>query len=234
MFGADGERSPCGGEEGEYPHDGIQASTASNAELIQAEPTRPGGGGVGFSSRIHDPAFVNCLSNSSRQAAVFSFILAAVALVGFSLAGVIPGSSMRHPQALLTGLAVSSMFTIIGLKQIQSGDLTRTWDGKVVDKRIEVRRGDGDGGQDCADSSHRVYTVVFLSDSGRTHQVRSEEDGTRYDYFSVGDRVRYHGGLDSFEKYDKSRDTVIICNACGAVQPIALDYCRRCRYPLLK
>jgi len=233
LSGVAGENDVHRGEKGESPRGGIQVSAVNSVESSRAEPTRSGGGGVGFSSRIHDPAFASYLSNSSRQAAVFSFILAAVALVGFGLAGTLPGSSMRHPQALLTGLAVSSMCMIIGLKQIQSSNRTRTWDGKVVDKRIEVRRGDGDG-QTCADNSHRIYTLVFLSDSGRTHQIRSEEDGTRYDYFSVGDRVRYHGGLDSFEKYDKSHDTVIICNACGAVQSIALDYCLRCRYPLLK
>jgi len=28
-------------------------------------------------------------------------------------------------------------------------------------------------------------------------------DDTLYKYFQIGDRVRHHGGLNSFEKYDK-------------------------------
>ena len=52
--------------------------------------------------------------------------------------------------------------------------------------------------------------------------------------YQIGDRVRYHGGINSYEKYDKTGDKIIPCNACGTLCDIHEDYCYRCKCPLLK
>ncbi len=51
--------------------------------------------------------------------------------------------------------------------------------------------------------------------NGKDHQLISEDDDTKYNYFQVKEKVRHHSGLNSYEKYDKSKDTIVFCNACG-------------------
>ncbi|HNW03847.1 MAG TPA: hypothetical protein PKI76_00485 [Oscillospiraceae bacterium] len=46
--------------------------------------------------------------------------------------------------------------------------------------------------------------------------------------------MRHHAGLSTLEKYDKTGDRFIPCNACGTLCDIQEDYCFRCKCPLLK
>ena len=55
-----------------------------------------------------------------------------------------------------------------------------------------------------------------------------------YNYFAIGDRVRHHAGLNSYEKYDKTGDAFIPCNACGTLCDMSDEICFRCKCPLLK
>jgi len=65
-------------------------------------------------------------------------------------------------------------------------------------------------------------------------ELTAEDDDTVYNYYQTGDRVRHHGGLNSFEKYDKSQDDIVFCNACASLNDINDEYCFRCNCPLLK
>ncbi len=55
-----------------------------------------------------------------------------------------------------------------------------------------------------------------------------------YSYYHIGDRVRHHKGFFFYEKYDKSKDSHIMCAACMTFNDIGLDTCTRCKCPLLK
>lgn len=193
-------------------------------------------GTIGFSHRISDPAFANYVQGTNRWSAIFSLILAVVAVVGFFLAGEMGGSDLENPQAIMIGLAIGGMFVIIAMVQIRSRNSSQTWDGQVVDKTIEQKRRKRNtaGNDDQYFENYRRYTVFVRSDSGKMHRISTENDDRAYHYYAVGDRVRYHGGLNSYEKYDKSKDAIIFCNACTALNDISADYCSRCRCPLLK
>jgi hypothetical protein len=54
-----------------------------------------------------------------------------------------------------------------------------------------------------------------------------------YDYLDIGDRVRYHPALETYEKYDKSKDEVIYCNVCRRGTRFN-DRCERCKNLLFK
>jgi len=124
-----------------------------------------------------------------------------------------------------------ALFTIIGRKR------SRTWDGIVVDKKITKKRKkrsrDG-GSDDYYYADYLEYLVLIRGDDGKNHRIIDEDDDTRYNYYGIGDRVRHHGGLNSYEKYDKSGDSIIFCNACATLCNINDDYCFRCKCPLLK
>ena len=76
--------------------------------------------------------------------------------------------------------------------------------------------------------------MVIQENGGKKHKLSVKNDATFYNYYENGDKVRHHGGLNTYEKYDKSKDTVIFCNACASRHDINDDICRRCKCPILK
>ncbi|MGE5654382.1 MAG: zinc-ribbon domain-containing protein [Bacillota bacterium] len=204
---------------------------AATAEVIK--PVQ--GGSVGFSPKISDPAFAKYVQNSNRWAAIFSLILAVMAVVGFYIAGEMGSSDLENPQALYIGLGIGAMFVVIAMAQIRSRNRSKSWDGQVVDKRVEKkRRRQRVGNDEYHWEEYLLYRVIIRSDEGKLHEMRFENDDTVYNYWRLGDRLRYHGGLCSYEKYDKSQDTFVFCNACSAINEITNDTCVRCHCPLLK
>lgn len=211
-----------------------QSQVAAAQEAAQ-DSQQTTGGTIGFSNNITDPAFAKYVQSTNRWAAIFSLILAVVAVVGFFLAGEMGSSDMENPQALFIGLAIGGMFVMIAMVQIGSRNRSKTWDGQVVDRKVEKKRRRRNAGKDDDYwEDYLLYTVLIRSDSGKIHEIRVENDDTIYNYYVVGDRVRHHAGLNSYEKYDKSKDTIVFCNACATINEISADYCSRCKCPLLK
>lgn len=189
---------------------------------------------VGFSSKIQDPAFAKYIKNTNRWSSIFSFILALIAVIGFFIYGEV-SSEMDNPKAMFIGLVVGGMFVVIAFIQIIGRNRSKTWDGIVVDKKIEEKnRKRNIGNNDYYWENYVLYSVFVKSNSGKMHTISSENDDTLYNYYVVGDKVKHHAGLNSYEKYDKSRDTIILCNACASLNNINDDYCFRCKCPLLK
>ena len=194
------------------------------------------GGCIGYSQRIHDPAFARYLKNTNRWSAIFSTILAFVAIIGFYIYGE-TSRDMENPQAIFIGLGIGGMFLMIAFYSIISRKRSKTWDGVVVDKTAKQKNLHQSTGSDDNDYYIHYYTeyaVILRDDKGKTHRLTAEDDDTQYNYFQVGDHVRHHAGLNSYEKYDKSHDTIVFCNACGTLCDIEDDVCFRCKCPLLK
>jgi hypothetical protein len=180
---------------------------------------------VGYSERISDPAFKKYIRNTKQWAGIFSMALAVIVTVSFTVYGHL-SDEMDNPEAFYIGLVIGGMFMAIGLYRVLGIKLSKTWEGKVTNKLIRHKR---------KDKLHIEYTVVITKDnSGKTHELTTVDDDTIYNYYRIGDFVRHHGGLNSFEKFDKSSDTIIFCNACATLNDIREDVCFRCRCPLLK
>lgn len=193
-------------------------------------------GSVGYSSRINDPVFARYLKNSNRWSVLFSLIIAIVAVIGFYIYGE-TSSEMENPQALYIGFGIGGMFILIALFQVLGRKKSRTWDGIVVDKTVKnKRRRQSTGSDDNAFYwvEYTEYKVIIQSEQGKKYEITAEDDTTLYDYYQVGDRIRHHAGLNSYEKYDKSKDSIIFCGACGSLNQIEEDFCHRCKCPLLK
>jgi len=193
-------------------------------------------GSIGYSKRIHDPAFAGYLKNTNRWSAIFSIFLAAAAVLGFYIYGE-TSNEMENPQALYIGLGIGGMFLIISLYTIIARKRSKTWDGVVVDKTSKKknrRQSTGNGNNDYEIHYYTEYAVLVRDVHGKTHRITAEDDTTLYDYFRVGDQVRHHAGLNSYEKYDKSNDSIIFCSACATLCDISDDVCWRCKCPLLK
>ncbi len=218
--------------------EGFQFCSSCGAQAVEPTDVRSNlnDGYVGYSNRIHDPAFARYIKNNNRWSAIFSLILAVAAIVGFYIYGE-SSSEMENPQALYIGLGIGGMFLIITVVQVLGRKRSKTWDGVVEDKTIKKknrRQSTGSGDNDYYIHYYTEYAVIVREDRGKKHRMVAEDDDTVFNYYQVGDRVRHHAGLNSYEKYDKSRDSIIFCSACGTLCDIKDDACFRCKCPLLK
>jgi hypothetical protein len=200
----------------------------------QARAKQPESVRIGFSPKINDPAFARYLKQANRYSFMFTVFLALAAVIGFFIYGE-NSYEMDNPQALFIGLGIGAMFISMALLQIWGRKRSKTWDGTVIDKRINrKRRKKHTGDNDYYWVNYTEYAVVIRDDGGKEHFLTAEDDDTCYNYYQIGDRVRHHGGLNSYEKYDKSGDSIIFCSACASLCDINDDYCFRCQCPLLK
>jgi len=189
---------------------------------------------IGYSSKINDPAFKRYLKNTNRYSFYFSLVLAVFAIVGFYIYGE-TSHEMENPEALYIGLGIGAMFILIAVFQILGRKRTKTWDGIVVKKEVlDKERRKNLGNNDYYMERYKVYNVIIKNEHKKTVTIRVEDDDTIYNYYEIGDKVRHHGGLNSYEKFDKTRDSIIFCNACGTLNDISVDKCHRCNCPLLK
>lgn len=181
--------------------------------------------GTGYSEKINDPAFEKYIRNNKQWAGIFSMMLSVIVIISFAVYGHF-SHDMDNPEALYIGLVIGGMFIAIGLYKIIGIKRSITWDGKVTNKLIRHKRKD------------RLYieyiVVVTMDGTDKTYELTSVDDDTVYNYYRIGDLVRHHGGLNSYEKYDKTNDTIIFCNACSTLHDILDDVCFRCHCPLLK
>ncbi|MDD4335176.1 MAG: hypothetical protein PHY77_06175 [Desulfotomaculaceae bacterium] len=141
---------------------------------------------------------------------------------------------MDNPEALYIGLGIGGMFLAIALYSIIGKSRGATWDGVVVDKKIEKKTRKKHSDDGVYRVRYKLYTVVFKAESGKIYEINAEDDDTVYNYYQIGDKVRHHGRLNTKEKYDKSGDDIIFCNACAYLNDIKDNYCIKCNCPLLK
>ena len=186
---------------------------------------------VNFSLKINDPALTKYVKNSIRWSGYFSLGLAFFTVLGFYIYGE-TSSEMENPEAFYIGLGIGGMFMFIALFQIVGRNKSTTWDGAVVDKKVKKKRRHDKYEDSWKD--YMEYKVTIKGDNGKKYDITVEDDDTRYNYYKVGDRVRHHKGLNSYEKQDKSDDTIIFCNACASLNDMKENYCFRCKCPLLK
>lgn len=175
---------------------------------------------MAYSRKIYDPAFDQYLNNTTSYRFQFAMGLAFVAVVGFYLYGRYGG--MDFSEAVLVGIVIGGMFILIGVYTAYATRNESTWDGVVVEKKILEEKG------------NTIYWVCIEKDGYYKREIRSENDATLYDYYQIGDKVRYHGKLSTYEKFDKSGDSIIFCNACSFMNYIEADECVKCGCPLLK
>lgn len=186
---------------------------------------------IGYSQKINDPAMVKYVKNANSWSAIFALILATAAISGFYMYGE-SSDEMENPESLYIGLTIGSMFLLIALFQVIGRNRSKTWDGTIVDKKITRKRRHDKYQNRWID--YLEYTVSIQDDNGKMYYSSADDDDTIYTYYQIGDRVRHHKGLNSYEKENKSGDSSIFCNACASLNDINDDYCFRCNCPLLK
>jgi len=188
---------------------------------------------TGFSEKINDPAYEKYKKASAKWAYLFASILAVVAVIGFVIYAQSSGE-MTILQGFLYGLGIGAMFLLIAFAQDLKRKKDTTWDGVVLDKKAEQKVENVRSGNRIRRRQYMLYTLKVMRDDGKTFTHRMRDNSTIYDYYQVGERVRHHKGFSYYEKFDKSKDSKILCIACLTFNDIHNDFCKRCKVPLLK
>ena len=187
---------------------------------------------IGFSDKINDPFFRKYVKNVSSYRKMFAIGLSIILTLAFFLYGHF-SDEMDNPQAVLIGLGIGVVYSLIASKLGTIKEVP-SWQGEVVDKKKQRRRRRIKENNGYRYQDYIEYTVKFAGPNGKEHEITTENNDLVYNYYNVGDVVKFHGLLKTIEKYDKNHDKIIFCNACSDVNDISNDYCHRCKAPLLK
>lgn len=150
--------------------------------------------------------------------------------LGFLVAGLL-SDEMPLGEGLIIGTVLGLFMFMLGVWCLRNAKKPG-WEGVVI-KKLEKKRHRRD--DDGFDRSYMEYIVLIKTDQGKKKRIIERKQGAlMYHYFKVGDRVRYHPALETYEKYDKSKDRVIYCNVCRTMNPLANDRCEKCNNLLFK
>ena len=192
---------------------------------------------IGFSNAINDPRFASKKRTQGCASFIFSLIVIPMPLIGFAIYGYYFQDKMPMKEVLLTGAGVSGIFllfyVIFWLKKLLSSD----WEGVVTALTEEehlYHRNNANRTYTSRNEYYYMYVVRIQTTSGKIKKIENRSQNSfYYNYFKVGDRVKYHHDIDYYEKYDKTYDTHILCPFCAKVNPITDDVCK-CGAPIMK
>lgn len=188
---------------------------------------------VGFSDKINDEAYERFRKRSGKMSIIFYSIVAIVAVAGSLIYGYF-SNPVRLLDSLFYGLGIAAIFVAFAAIDWLKKKTDSTWDGEVIDKKIERKTEVRRTGDRITRHHYDMYVLKVRREDGKifTHSFRNVSGV--YSYYNVGDKVRHHKGFLLYEKYDKSKDSQILCVACGTFNDIKNDFCKRCKVPLLK
>lgn len=186
---------------------------------------------VGWSDVANSPEMVETIKKNRRSAMGWTWVFTLLFPVGFLIAGLLSDEVPLY-EALIIGIGLGLLILAINLWRI-AGMKKPVWDG-VVMKKVEKKRYKRDN-DDGSSQSYMEYIVLIRTERGKKKRIVERQRGRdMYDYLDVGDRVRYHPALETYEKYDKSKGQVIYCNVCRLRNSIRNERCDRCKNLLFK
>lgn len=181
------------------------------------------------SRQANDGQLFNGLSSSRLFAVGLSLLL----LVGFGFYGGVSSQISFLDAISIAGLLGTFFIGFTFLNEFKL-DHHSSWDGVVIDKRHMTK----DKYQVTNNVRHLIqyieYQVIIKKEEGEKHVVLHEDNDAMYRYYMIGDKIRYHINLKSFEKLNQATKTVIFCSVCGTKHDITDDVCQNCQSPLLK
>lgn len=183
---------------------------------------------IGFSDNYMNPEIIAAADQIRKGTIGCFWILVLVPLIGFPIAGLLI-DDYPFGESIVIGVGIALFMLVINLIYFRSSK-EPMWEGVVVNKYSKEKYEHRDRLE-----TYTEFTTVIRTDAGKKKTI-VEKNSRRhmYDYLAVGDRVRYHPRLGTYEKYDKSKDRIIYCNICNVMNPIQNDRCKKCNNLLLK
>lgn len=193
---------------------------------------------VGYSNAVNDPRFISKRKNQSCLALGCSIIMIPIPFIGFWAYSQF-WHGMEMSEALKVGAGVSAIFFVFYLILWIKKLFSHQWEGVVIglseEEHLSRKNYHSEGSTFTRhDNYYYLYVVKIQTDSGKIKRIENKSAKSFYfNYFKVGDRVKYHPDIDYYEKYDKTNDTHLLCPLCNRVNPITDDVCQ-CGVPIIK
>lgn len=184
-----------------------------------------GAGGIGWTKHGRHPSVKRYAKSYVKCALVW---LIGLSIIVPSILLAIDDISFDKEGKIILSIIVGIFWLFgLGFLFLNQGRNKPSWEGEIISKNI-LEKSDSDRGND--------YTLIIRKKDGKIKNFTQKGSRRLFDYFEIGDQVRYHGYkvLNYLEKYDKSKDTTIICGACSAICDIRDNYCGRCGAIVLK
>lgn len=186
---------------------------------------------VGWSDVPNSPEILAAIRKNRKSSLLWTWVFSLLFPLGFLVAGLL-SDEVPLGEALIIGVGLGLLILVLNLWRVK-GTTKPAWEGVVL-KKLEKKRSKRDS-DDGSYTSYMEYIVLIRTDRGKKKRiVEHQRDLSMYRYLQVGDRVRYHPALETYEKYDKSKDKEIYCNVCRCKNPISNDRCSRCQNLLFK
>ena len=203
-----------------------------SSQAASSAPPQASMGLVGFSDRYHSPEILAAAQENKKFAIGCMWILVFVPLIGFPIAGLLM-DDFPLGESLVIGVGIALVMLVANLLALRRTKQPM-WEGVVVNQYSKEKR-EHRGGEDESWRTYTEYNTIIKTDAGKKKTIVEIDSGRHmYDYLSVGDRIRYHPMFGTYEKYDKSKDSIIYCNVCSMMNPIQNDRCKRCNNLLFK
>jgi hypothetical protein len=180
---------------------------------------------VGFSDKINDESFSNYITKEKNLSLGLAIFTAAIFPIILGL-GSLFIDFISNTEALMYGFFLAIVYLIFAFRFYNKTKNTKSWDGKVIGKEQEFKKGKKGNTVESIENY-----VIIENDTGSIHRIKSNH---LYNYLEANDKVRFHGGLNTFEKYDKTNDKIIYCNVCESKNDISRERCYYCNSLLLK
>lgn len=181
---------------------------------------------VGWSTCYQNPEIVAVVKKKNKSFIGYAWALVLVFPIGFLIAGLFL-QTRSLVGGLVIGFGLGLVMVVINMLYVKNRR-NQIWEGVIAEK-YQKETSDDDSDQIDTD-----YVLVVEKTDGQKHPIIYQNRRELYDYFQIGDRVRYYVGLATYEKYDKSKDQIIYCNVCLTENPISNERCKNCHNLLFK
>ena len=158
--------------------------------------------GTGFSSHASDGTFRKHKTRYGLGVLIFLLIVSVIIFLVMLISGDI---DLSVGGLVIFGAVMAILWTFWILWYIIDNRKVKSWDGVVTRREQETTRyveKDEEGYRHTREQT--AYRVWFRTDTGKTKKLVQYDKPAWYNYLNEGERVRYHGGKNYYEKYDKS------------------------------
>lgn len=205
--------------------------SSSGSDLGQQGTLQNDGSSLtGWSSKCNDPEILEAAKKRKKFTAGCLWLFVTLFPLGFLILNFFV-KELPFFDAIVIGTGVGLFITLINLWF--SRDMKKPpWEGVIIDKSKKERRQNKD---DESMATYTEYTTVVRTDAGKKKRIIEKDSRNfMYSYLKVGDRVKFHPAFSAYEKYDKSKDRIIYCIVCSAMNPIKNERCKKCNNYLFK
>ncbi len=188
---------------------------------------------IRFFTKCKKQLYEGQLFHTMNRSRLLAVSLSLVLLIGFGLYGVL-SSTMSFLDAISIAALLGTVFVGLTYFNEYKVDRNSAWDGVVIDKKQLIKDEYQITNNVRHLKQHVEYQVIIEKEEGEKHVVLHQDNDAMYRYYNIGDRIRYHTNLKSYEKLNQSRETIIFCSVCAKKNDITDHVCQNCQSPLSK